>query len=132
MSEQHMRQRVIQMLHPLDAISVENAVYPGTPDINFCDGWIELKQISKWPFNPNTNVLLRHFTPQQRVWLMRRWRAGGNVWMLLQCNREWLLLSGETAADLVGRAPRNTLIQAAHKYWEFGVEGEDLIAYLKR
>ena len=132
MSEQVMRQRVIHALKRLDAISVENAVYPGTPDVNFAEGWIELKWVNEWPACDGSTVVLRHFTAQQRVWLMRRWRAGGNAWLMLQCKREWFLFTGETAANIVGKATRSSLITFAHKYWEFGLQDDELIEALKR
>jgi hypothetical protein len=100
-----MRQVVVKMLNAagLDAVSVENPAYPGTPDINFCEGWIELKQLAAWPERIGSDVRIDCFTPQQRVWLLKRWRAGGNVWLLVQIGPQWLLFDGETAARCVGK-----------------------------
>ena len=119
MSESQMRQRVIKLMRHEDAGAVENKVVPGTPDVQFVEGWCELKWMRTWPKNADTDpVLIKHFTPQQRVWLKRRWRAGGNVWLLLQANgRDWLLFDGETAAIHVGRVTRPRLYELAHKVW---------------
>lgn len=109
MSEKDMRQRVIKALKPLDAFSVENPCRPGTPDVNYVEGWIELKWLEKWPVREATIVRIEHFTPQQRVFLMRRWRKGGNVYLLLQVKDEWLLFDGDVAAEWVGTVDRSTL-----------------------
>lgn len=91
----------------LDPVRVENPIHPGTPDVNLCHGhWIELKSIPKWPVYASTCVQIRHFTPQQRVWLFRRWKyAPGSTYLLLEVRaaRQWLLFDGDVAAKIVGR-----------------------------
>lgn len=116
--EQNQRQVVIKALNKagLDACSVENPAYPGTPDVQHIDGWLELKWKEKWPAREDTAVRLPHFTPQQRCWLMRRHvacrkmfeRRGtehGLAYLLLYVEetREHLLFSGERAARYVGK-----------------------------
>ena len=107
-----MRQKVIQLLKKakLDPVSVENPIYPGTPDLNYTCGWLELKWLRQWPTNDASVVKLDHFTREQRAWLKRRWGKGGNVFLLLQCKMDWLLFDGETAAKYVGRKNRKSLI----------------------
>ena len=93
----------------LDPVRVENPIHPGTPDVNLCDGrWIELKCIPGWPVRVTTVVRIPHFTPQQRVFLYRRWRyAPGSTLLLLEVmsERQWLLFDGDVAAKIVGRVP---------------------------
>jgi hypothetical protein len=98
--ERNMRQVVVRMLTDsgLDAVSVENSAGPGTPDVNFREGWIELKYLKQWPDGPDTDVRIDCFTPQQRVWILRRWMSGGAVFLLLQVGRDWLLFNGDDAA----------------------------------
>lgn len=133
MSEQGMRKRIVgRTLKPLDAVSVENPAYPGTPDVNFVEGWVELKWIRRWPVRPETEVKIDHYTPQQRVWLKRRWMKGGNVWLLLQVGAEWLLFDGDTAAEVVGRATRKELQLAAHAYWPEGLRDHELRQIMER
>ena len=134
MSEQHMRQKVVRALKELDAVSVENPARPGTPDVNFIEGWIELKQLPEWPNNADDSpVLVRHFTPQQRVWLSRRSRLGGNVFMLLQVKQDWILLEGAVAADHMGvDATREDLFNLAYRHWPAGLEEAELIEVLTR
>ena len=92
----------------LDPVRVENPIHPGTPDVNLADGkWIELKCVDSWPVRENTCLRIGHYTPQQRVWLYRRWKyAPGTTYLLLEVRyaRQWLLFDGNVAAKIVGRA----------------------------
>lgn len=112
-----MRQRVIQALRGLDPISVENPVHPGTPDVNHTGGWIELKAIEAWPVRPTTPLRIPHFTPEQRVWLTRRWRADRRAWLFILVANDWLLFEGETGARIVGHTPRADLLTHAIARW---------------
>ncbi|RKZ20214.1 hypothetical protein DRQ50_00210 [bacterium] len=134
MSEQGMRKAVTKMLKPLNAISVENPVLPGTPDVNYVEGWIELKWIRAWPKGEDTPVRIEHYTPQQRVWALRRRRAGGRCWWLLRCRSEWLLLDGADAALVVNTEGCNKtkLIEVAVKYWPKSIDQKELIECLTR
>jgi hypothetical protein len=93
----------------LDPIRVENPIHPGTPDVNLCTGaWIELKCIPRWPVRDTTAVRIQHYTPQQRVFLYKRWRAApGSTFLLLEVRAvgQWLLFDGDVAAKIVGRLP---------------------------
>ena len=99
------RIRPVFIAAKLDPVRVENPIYPGTPDVNLCNGhWIELKTIEAW--RPRGITTIRHFTPQQRVWLYRRWKfAPGTTHLLLEvrADRQWLLFDGDVAAKIVGR-----------------------------
>lgn len=101
----------------LDPVRVENPIHPGTPDVNLADGrWVELKCIPRWPRRASTVVRIDHFTPQQRVWLFRRWHfAPGSTLLLLevQSEKQWLLFDGDVAARVVGRVPVVELQQKA-------------------
>lgn len=113
--EQQQRQLVVKALTKAgqDATSVENPAYPGTPDIQFIDGWIECKYLEDWPKRAETTVRIEHFTQQQRVWLMRRSYAcskltdkmHGLAWLVLYVARtkDWLVFDGETAARHVAK-----------------------------
>ena len=114
-----MRSNVVGLLKDagLDAMAVENPCNPGTPDVNLVEGWIELKQLPKWPKRGTTTVRIEHFTQVQRMWLARRWDKGGNVYLLLQVRQDWLLFSGEDAADHVGKATEAELGSTALRTW---------------
>lgn len=131
MSESGMRQRTVKALKLLDAISVENPAYPGTPDINFIGGWIECKWLRSWPLSDKTIVKIGHYTNQQKVWARRRIRRGGNVWFMLQCGKEWLLIKGDVAAKQVGSCTRKELIQISAKSWLTGLKDQELLEFIK-
>jgi len=131
MSEQGMRGCVVKWLKKWDAISVENRVYPGTPDVNHVHGWIELKWLRSWPKNSETVVEIDHFTQEQKVWLRRRWRRGGTVYLLLQVRREWLLFTAPEAVLYVGCSTRAELIEHALEYTDQGMNEERLKRWLQ-
>jgi len=124
--EQNQRQVLVKAMNKrgLDACSVENPAFPGTPDVQFLDGWLELKFKEKWPTRPDTTVQIKHFSPQQRVWLLRRFMAcekrqastsfrdteggcctHGQAFLLLYVaeTREHLLFDAKTAARKVAK-----------------------------
>lgn len=117
-------------LDEVDPIRVENTVRSGTPDVNYADGWIELKFAATWPKREATPLRLDHFTPQQRNWLRRRWLAGGRAFLFLKVGREWLLFDGLTAASKVGRVPRAELIAVALRHWQGLPKKEELLSCL--
>lgn len=131
MSEQTMRGRVVEALRPLDAVSIENGVGVGTPDVNYAEGWIELKWVRSWPKRPDTPVVLEHFTREQRRWIDRRSRAGGKVFVLLKVGRDWFLFRGMDAARQLGELPRAGLEALALRRWSGGLNDAELIEVLR-
>jgi len=112
--EQNQRKVLIKALNKRgqDATSVENPAGPGTPDVQHIDGWLELKFLEAWPKRAETTVRIEHFSPQQRVWLLRRYMAcekrgtdHGQAFLLLYVaeTREHLLFDGKTAARRVAK-----------------------------
>lgn len=97
-----MRSRICRILKPLHAIAVEKPIHPGTPDVNFAEGWLELKELDCWPRNPNDVVKIPHFTTQQRLFLTMRNKAGGFADVLLKVKQDWFLLWGIQSADHLG------------------------------
>jgi hypothetical protein len=134
MSEQGMRKKLVRALRPLHAVSVENPALPGTPDVNYVEGWIELKWLRKWPVGEDTIVRIDHFTPQQRVFHIRRRQAGGRCWFMLQCRREWLLLDGADAALNINTewCTKAHLIELAVHYWPQSLDQRELVECLTR
>jgi len=130
--EQDERQLVVAALnkHKVHAISVENPAYPGTPDIAYIGGWIELKYSRSWPARKNTPLRLPHYTPQQRVWAIEHWICGGAVWLVVQIGgTEWLVFDGETGGRHVGRDGfhRQALYNIAAF---FGYSAKDVAGYV--
>ncbi len=115
----------------LDPVRVENPIHPGTPDVNLANGfWVELKSIEAWPVRANTTVSMAWYTPQQRVFLFRRWRfAPGTTHLLLEvrATKQWLLFDGDVAAKIVGR-----VTAAEHQAQARVVLGEHELAELPK
>ncbi len=108
-----------------------NPIHPGTPDVNLCDGrWIELKTIAGWPARADSPVRIPHYTPQQRVWLYRRWKySPGSTLLLLEvrAERQWLLFDGDVAAKMVARTSASD-----HRARARGILAEDNLSELPR
>ncbi len=125
MAEKQLASRMRNLMKELewDAVRVENGVDMGTPDCNTIHGWFEYKHVKEWPKRGGP-LRIPHFTPQQRVWLRRRWRTHGEgdkghgAWMVLQVARDIMLFDGETAARVVGNANKKDLFEAAICVWE--------------
>jgi len=121
MSESSQRGLVTKALRALHAVAVENPAFPGTPDVNYVEGWIELKELDRWPKNADESpVLVEHYTPQQRRWQVERRIAHGTCWFVLKVGQEWLLYDAAIAALHVGLVPRPELRKlAAHQFNRF-------------
>lgn len=132
MKESTLARKVRKLLRPLDAMRVENPCLPGTPDIEFIGGWVELKKLDAWPKRPTTPIRLPHFTPQQRLWLTRRMEKGGLSLLLLQVGRDYLLLFGDQAATLIGEATESDLRAAAIEVFSHRTLTTDLLPCFRR
>lgn len=131
MSESTLRGRVVKMLEPWHAVAVENPAFPGTPDVNYAEGWIELKWVRWWPAREDTIVEVDHYTPQQKVWSRLRWKAGGNMYLLLQVAQDYFLFTGDVAPKVVGKATRQELHDAAEYHWHRGLKRIQLMGALE-
>jgi hypothetical protein len=129
MSESYVRRKIVSMLKELDAQAVENPIRPGTPDVNYVEGWLELKWLERWPVRGGV-VNIKHFTPQQRIWLKRRWNKGGRVYLLLNVGRDWLLFNGLVASSVIGNMNKEELIAVCDKHWHTRINKDELIKEL--
>lgn len=126
MSESGMRSKLIRTLKSLDAVAVENPTNPGTPDVNYVDGWLELKWLRNWPKRPESVVQLEHYTPQQKLWIRRRTIAGGRCFLVLQCKREWLIFKHPVTMD-VGKLTRQQLYDQVMFRFDKGLDKKTFI-----
>lgn len=132
MDEGKFRPSVLAALRPLDAVFVENVMGSGMPDINYVEGWLELKWLKAWPVRPGTVVKLPEFTPQQRIFLLNRCRAGGSARFLLRVGKEWILLPGIWSALRLGKtATKAEILAAAERYWPVRLIGAELVEHLR-
>jgi len=124
MSEAKLSTKVLQTLRPLDAIPVDNPRKPGTPDINYIEGWIELKWLPDWPKRAATTVKFPKFRPEQRVWLVKRSKRGGVCFVFVQIKFMYLLYEGELAALYFDKLTKTEMIKAAYAVWDHYPEDE--------
>lgn len=129
MSERNMRQRVVRILKPLHAFSIENPCRPGTPDLSYADGLLELKWARAWPTKDTSVFQVPHYTPQQRLFHRKRWSAGGKMFVLLQVANDWMIFAGPVAAAYLGYTTRVELEGFAAG--KFGKDPSQLLPWLK-
>lgn len=121
-----MWRRLRKALIELDPVRVENRVELGTPDVNLAEGtWIELKWLRKPPARGGI-VQVDHYSPQQRVWAIRRIRAGGKVFLLLKISNMWLLFKGDIAAKFLGYSTLKQLQEVAIKIWQQQLNNQEI------
>jgi hypothetical protein len=111
MSEATMRSRLVLRCKDLDMKPIENKVAKGTPDVNYIDGWLELKWLRGWPPKGGP-VAISHYTNHQRLWLKRRWARGGRAFLVLQVKTDWFVFCGCDALP-VGTLDRDQLEEIA-------------------
>lgn len=128
MAESQTWRTLKKAIKELDPYRVENLLDRGCPDVNFVDGWIELKHVPKWPVRGGV-VRIEHYTNEQRIWLMRRWRAGGKAFLLIQAEREWLLYTAPQAQK-VGELTVQEMRDWASVHWPRGLCSSDLVEIL--
>lgn len=98
----------------MDPVRIENKVMAGTPDVNFVEGWAELKHTDRWPVRGGPLRLDHPPTAEQKVWLARRWHAGGNCALVLRVGREWFVFRGCDVRILwAGNPTRAALVETA-------------------
>lgn len=69
-------------------------MHPGTPDINYSGGWIELK-VDDW--DSKGRLPLKHLTPQQKVWMFKRWNVGiESVHLMVQVGNKVLAMPADS------------------------------------
>jgi len=131
MSEKDMRGKVVKALRELDAFAVENPCLPGTPDVNYIGGWLELKWLRSWPKKEETIVKIPHYSPQQKMFHRTRRMKGGAMYVLLQCKREWFVIDGIVAAEHLGECSRNFIKIMSVRWTPKGFNDLNLLDFLK-
>jgi len=111
--------RVKPLLNGRHPVRIENSVAIGTPDVNCSLGWIELKQIARKdiPKRSDTILAIRHYTPEQRIFQLKRSICRGPCWLLLLLDQEWLLFDSKTAAGPLGKMTTEDTRKAAIRRW---------------
>lgn len=110
-SEGSLRTKLADIVHkPAHLAWVENAVEVGTPDCWLrctpkVGGWVELKHSHAWPKRASTPLRCKHFTTDQRRWLIAEGLAGGCCAVLWQVGRRYYLFPWWVVGEL-GFVPR--------------------------
>lgn len=116
----------------LDPVRVENPALPGTPDVNYIEGWLELKHADQWPARGGPLRLKHPPTPEQKVWLFRRWHAGGAAFLLLRVGQEWFLFRGFRAREVWKDHPTEAVIRRMSITFKSPAEVAEWLAAYKR
>lgn len=116
----------------LDPVRVENPALPGTPDVNYKEGWIELKHADRWPPRGGPLRLPHPPTPEQKVWLLRRWIAGGVAFLLIRVAKEWFLIEGWKARPLFIQDPKEDEIRSVALTFSNPVDVAEYLSRFKR
>jgi hypothetical protein len=123
MKESTARKRLLRLFKEagVPAIPVENTSWPGTPDIAYPEGWIEVKTIENCnlPKRITTPIRIDHFTAQQRHFAYWWTKGEGRCYMVLVLGKLWLLLDGEYYWQSFGRHTieeirENALLESHH------------------
>ena len=105
----------------------------GVPDASFgmfgVNGWIELKTIEGWPKNPNKIVEIKHFTAEQKLWMLMRGRAGGNTWLFLKVENDYLLFD-HAGSQEVGKLDKAMLLACSNSHWAGMPKASELVRIL--
>lgn len=117
-----------------DVQSHEDRFSLGIPDLSYgargVNGWIELKQVRKWPKRAETNVDLSHFTSNQVNWLRRRGKKAGNCFVLIKVDTEYFVFSFHTARFLRAGMTKKEFYERCILSWEKSVDPDQLIEIL--
>lgn len=113
MAERELNKRIRSALFGFDPRRVENAVGPGTPDINFTGGWIESKWLPAWPARAGSVVKVPKYVPKQRGWHTKRRSAGGLVWVVIEIGSDVLVFDAQDAAPGLGHWTKEQMLRRA-------------------
>jgi hypothetical protein len=126
MSEKGLWGRVRRAIRHLDPVRVENRVEAGTPDVWYSEGALELKWMRIAPKRGGIVKLDHDYTLEQRVWAIRRDKAGGKVYVLLKIGSEYLLFKGIVAAECLGYSTLEQLREKAIGKWRVKLNDKEL------
>lgn len=118
---------------------VENVCGTGMADVNYLvevpgsmkwvEGWIELKE-RDWPRRASTGVKVK-FEDAQPTWLAERDLLTDRVYVLLQCDRDYMLFRGRDAFKLAaGVRTSGQMLDNAVMSWTGSIDIDELCGLL--
>jgi hypothetical protein len=107
----------------------------GIPDVVYCvrghAGWLELKEAGAWPSRPTTTLNVKHLTLEQVLFAETWERSRGASRLLLQVERDYLLLGPDQMRGLFERKlTRDMLAAGALAYGSGKFPTEAVVAVL--
>lgn len=110
----------------------------GIPDVYYslkvgeshtASGWIELKYLKEWPKNDETKIRIGHFTEPQKNFMRRHGKNGAKVFLLIQIDRDYMLMEWQHAIDIENMV-KDEVFLWAEKHWHGSIVPEDLVYFL--
>jgi len=131
--EQAMWQALRPIMLGTHAVRIESSsTGAGIPDVECIFGWMELKYLDKWPARCNTKIRIKHFTKEQRSWLLLRERLGEATFLMVKIGKmEWWLFRGSMAAIYIGELNKVELSTKTVARWNRKPKRTELIQCLK-
>jgi hypothetical protein len=117
--------------------SHEDRYSEGIPDLSYgvpgAGGWIELKQVEKWPVKAESLVKPKKFTPAQVNWLLRRGKRAGFCYILIKVAQHDFFLFNFTGAKALreGRT-KDWYLANCLKHWPKNIDPAELIGLLSK
>lgn len=114
-----------------DAQSHEDRYSEGIPDLSYgidgVNGWIELKQIEKWPQATDALAKPKKFTAAQINWLSRRGKKGGYCFIAVKVgDRDYFIFTHHQAKTIAGGATKEWYFNNAIKKWHGSIKPDQL------
>jgi len=133
--ENRLKNYLLEMMGTVwDAQSHEDRFSLGIPDLSYgvagVNGWIELKQVEKYPKKSSTPIDLKHFTPSQVNWLRKRGKRAGSCFILIQITTEYYIFSFHKARLLRAGMTKEKMEEQCIQKWENGIPRIQLLNVL--
>lgn len=118
------------------AQSHEDSLSDGIPDISYgmsgINGWIELKQIERWPVKAETLVKPKHYTPEQVNWLVDRGNKGGHCFVIVKVHCHIFIFGHHVARDIRSGMSRDDYFVRSYRQWNTSIDINELCDVLIR
>lgn len=118
-----------------DVQSHEDSYSENIPDLSFglcnINGWIELKQIEKWPARKETLLKPSKYTSGQVNWLNKRNKKGGHCFVMMKVGSDdYFLFRASFARKIKNGMTDKELKDYCIAHWEGSVDPDELVKYL--
>lgn len=116
------------------AQSHEDMYSEGVPDLSFglhgTNGWIELKQIPKYPSSPESDMKPSEFTSQQVNWITKRGKKAGFCFVLIKVANDYYIFDWRAAKQIRNGATPEWYKTRCLGRWQNSIDKEMLTSIL--